>query len=411
MKKLIGPFRQIITMDHLKRKGPITDSMMHIIENGGVIVENGSIGEVGDFEKLHKEYTLPVEEISVPSVLTPGFIDAHTHICYAGSRANDYAQKIQGITYQQILAKGGGIYSTVMKTRLSDFETLKMETFKRIERHFDAGITTIEIKSGYGLSLADEIKMLDVINSINGTSAPDLIPTCLAAHVRPKEFKDNKTYLDFIISEILPKVREKHLSRRVDIFIEENAFLPRESQKYLEKAQILGFEVTVHADQFSRGGAMVAAAVGAISADHLESSQDEDIRALVVNNVTAVVLPGASLGLAMDFAPARKILDAGACLAIASDWNPGSAPMGDLLMQAALLSNFEKLTFAETFAGITFRAASALGMDDRGILSQDKLADMISFPTDDHRDILYNQGMLKPDMIWKNGNLFTKKSQ
>jgi imidazolonepropionase len=253
--------------------------------------------------------------------------------------------------------------------------------------------------------------MLDVINSINETSNPDLIPTCLAAHVRPVEFNDNETYLDYIITDILPLIMERDLSRRVDIFIEENAFMPRESQKFLEKAQALGFTATVHADQFSRGGAKVAATVGAVSADHLESSHDEDIKALVNKNVTAVVLPGASLGLAMDFAPARKILDAGACLVIASDWNPGSAPMGDLLTQSALLSNFEKLTFTETIAAITFRAASALGLDDRGILCRGKLADMISFPTDDHREILYNQGMLQPDMIWKNGNLITKKSQ
>ncbi len=411
MKKLTGPFKQIITMDQLERKGPIPDSTLKIIGNGGVIVEDGLIREVGDFEKLHKEYKVPVEEIFTSSVLTPGFIDAHTHICYAGSRAKDYAQEIQGITYEEILARGGGIYSTVEKTRQSDFDTLKNETFKRVDRHFNSGITTIEIKSGYGLSLVDEIKMLDVINSINETSNPDLIPTCLAAHVRPMEFNDNETYLDYIITDILPLIMERDLSRRVDIFIEENAFLPRESQKFLEKAQALGFAATVHADQFSRGGAKVAATVGAVSADHLESSHDEDIKALVNKNVTAVVLPGASLGLAMNFAPARKILDGGACLVIASDWNPGSAPMGDLLTQSALLSNFEKLTFTETIAGITFRAASALGLDDRGILHRGKLADMISFPTDDHREILYNQGMLQPDMIWKNGNLITKKSQ
>ena len=398
-------------MDHLERKGPIPDSTMKIMENGGVIIEDGLIRDVGDFEKLHKEYKVPVEEIFTSSVLTPGFIDAHTHICYAGSRAKDYAQKIQGITYQEILARGGGIYSTVEKTRKSDYDTLKNETFKRVNQHFNSGITTMEIKSGYGLSLSDEIKMLEVINSINETSTPELLTTCLAAHVRPLEFNDNETYLDYIITDILPVIKERDLSRRVDIFIEENAFQPLESQKFLEKAQILGFSATVHADQFSRGGALVAAAVGATSADHLESSQDEDIRALVDKNVTAVVLPGASLGLAMDFAPARKILDAGACLAIASDWNPGSAPMGDLLIQSALLSNFEKLTFAETVAGITFRAAYALGIDDRGILRQGKLADMISFPSDDYREILYNQGMLKPDMIWKNGNLKIKKSQ
>jgi len=411
MKKLTGPFKQIVTMDHLALKGPIPDSMMHIVENGGVIIEDELIVEVGDFKALHKDYNIRIEEITSPSVLIPGFIDAHTHICFAGSRAYDYSQKIQGLTYQQILANGGGIHNTVEKTRRSDFEALKNETSRRIDRHFNAGVTTIEIKSGYGLSLLDELKMLEVIASINDSSAPDLVPTCLAAHVRPKEFNTNRAYLEYIISDILPCIKKKNLSRRVDIFIEKNAFLPQESQKFLEEAHDLGFTLTVHADQFSAGGALVAAQIGAISADHLECSQDEDIRALVDNNVTAVVLPGASLGLAMDFAPARKILDAGACLAIASDWNPGSAPMGDLLLQSALLSNFEKLSFAETIAGITFRAANALGMNDRGMISPGKLADMISFPVDDQREILYNQGMLKPDMIWKNGNLITKKPQ
>jgi len=411
MKKLVGPFKQIVTMDHLPLKGPLGDSLMHFVENGGVIIEDDLIIEIGDFETLHKKCKLPIEEIDSPSVLTPGFIDAHTHICYAGSRANDYSQKIQGLTYQEILANGGGIYNTVNKTRQSDFNSLKDQTSSRVDRHVNAGITTIEVKSGYGLSLPDELKMLEVIASINDSAIPDLVSTCLAAHVKPKEFDNNEGYLDYIISDILPSIKQKDLSNRVDIFIEENAFLPKESQKFLEVAQAMGFTVTVHADQFTTGGAMVAAAVGAISADHLESSRDEDIRALIKNDVTAVVLPGASLGLAADFAPARKILDAGACLAIASDWNPGSAPMGDLLLQSALLSNFEKLSFAETIAGITFRAANALGMNDRGMIGQGKLADMISFPVDDHREILYNQGMLKPDMIWKNGNLIIKKSQ
>ena len=411
MKKLTGPFKQIITMDHLALNGPLPDSKLQIIKKGGVIVEDGLIRDVDDFERLHKKYKVPVEEVFSPSVLIPGFVDAHTHLCFAGSRAYDYSQKIQGISYQEILSRGGGIYSTVEKTRQSSFDMLKNETFKRVDRHFNSGITTIEVKSGYGLSIEDEIKMLDVINSINKSSIPDLISTCLAAHVRPVEFNSNEIYLEYILAEILPIVKERDLSHRVDIFIEENAFLPGESQKFLERAQAMGFIATIHADQFSRGGALTAAKVAAKSADHLESSQDEDIRALVDNNVTAVVLPGASLGLGMDFAPARKILDAGACLAIASDWNPGSAPMGDLLIQSALLSNFEKLTFAETMAGITSRAANALDMDDRGIISQGKLADMISFPTDDHREILYNQGMLRPDTIWKNGNLINKKSQ
>ena len=218
MKRLTGPFKQIVTMDHLSLKGPILDSMMHIVENGGVIIEDELIVEVGDYEALHKNYNVPIEEITSPSVLIPGFIDAHTHICFAGSRAHDYSQKIEGVTYQQILANGGGIHNTVEKTRQSDFETLKNETSRRIDRHIRAGITTIEIKSGYGLSLLDELKMLEVIASISDSVAPELVPTCLAAHVRPREFNNNRAYLEYIISDILPSVKKKNLSRRVDIF-------------------------------------------------------------------------------------------------------------------------------------------------------------------------------------------------
>jgi imidazolonepropionase len=267
----------------------------------------------------------------------------------------------------------------------------------------------MEIKSGYGLSRSEEIKMLEVIASINQTHPADLVPTCLAAHIKPIEFDNNKSYLDYIISDILPEVIEKGLAHRVDIFIEKNAFEKEEAEAFLIAARKMGFSLTAHADQFSRGGSRVAAAVGALSADHLEVSGPKEIRTLIERGVIAIVLPGASLGLGMPFAPARKFLDNGACLAIASDWNPGSAPMGDLLIGSSILSNYEKLSFAETFAGLTYRSASALRLKDRGIIGKGKLADMISFPTNDYRDILYNQGMLRPEMIWKNGDLYFKK--
>jgi imidazolonepropionase len=404
MKKLIGPFKQIITMDHLPFKGPLKDEVLYIIENGGIVVDNSMIDAVGHFELLRKQESLPVEEISESAVLLPGLIDSHTHICFAGSRSRDYSKKIEGKNYQQILAEGGGIHNTVLETRKASFDELKLQTSKRIKRHFFSGITTIEIKSGYGLSFTDEIKMLKVIESLNHNSAADLIPTCLAAHVTPKEFERPAIYLDFILTDILPYIRKEKLASRVDIFIEENAFHPREAKSFLKKAAEMGFSLTVHADQFSIGGSHIAASMGAVSADHLEASSLKEIRKLVDNDVIATVLPGASLGLALPFAPARKILDAGACLVIASDWNPGSAPMGDLLLQSALLSNFEKLSFAETFAGLTFRAAKALELEDRGTIGQGKIADLIAFPIDDYREILYNQGMLKPDRIWKNGN-------
>lgn len=165
----------------------------------------------------------------------------------------------------------------------------------------------------------------------------------------------------------------------------------------------MGFDITVHADQFSTGGSEVAVNVGAVSADHLEASGEEEIKRLAASETVAVALPGASLGLGMGFAPARKLLNAGACLAIASDWNPGSAPMGDLLLQASVLSAYEKLTTAETFAGLTFRAAKALNLYDRGILEKGKLADMQAYPCTDYREILYHQGKLKPIKVYKKG--------
>ena len=395
-------------MDHLPLDGPIKDSELQLVPNGGIIIQEDIIIEVGDFEVMHKKNHIPVIEIESETILLPGMIDAHTHICYAGSRALDYSKKIEGSSYQEILASGGGIYDTVNKTRNATFEELKYQTSRRIDRHFYSGITTIEVKSGYGLSLNDEIKILDVIRSINRDTAVDLVPTCLAAHVRPKEFEGNMEYLEFILSEILPVVQANRLSNRIDIFVEENAFSPEEAKVYLKKARASGFHVTVHADQFTTGGSLVAAAFGAVSADHLEVSGTEQIRTLVENSVVAVVLPGACIGLGRPFAPARKILDAGACLAIASDWNPGSAPMGDLMIEAAILSNYEKLSFAETFAGITFRAAQALGLSDRGVISSGKVADLIAFPTGDYREILYNMGMLKPDIIWKKGQMYTR---
>src|SRR5690606_15794961 len=185
--------------------------------------------------------------------------------------------------------------------------------------------------------------------------------------------------------------------------IEESAFSPSEGSYYLQQAQQLGFALTVHADQFSPGGSATAVACGAVSADHLEGSTDQEIKLLAQSATVAVALPGASLGLGMDFTPARKLLDEGACVAIASDWNPGSAPMGDLLVQASILGAYQKLTLAETLAGVTCRAARALRLADRGVLENGRIADMQAYPTTDYRDIFYHQGAMKPIQVWKYG--------
>jgi imidazolonepropionase len=405
MKKLIGPFTQILPLTGLPLKGALTDEQLQIIPQGGVLVEDGLIQAVGDFEKLRSANpSVQIEEITGSHILLPGFVDCHTHICFAGSRAKDYALRTAGKTYLEIAKAGGGIWDSVTQTRAADEAVLTDLLLKRVQRHLAEGVTTIEVKSGYGLSIEGELKQLNAIKAAADKTHASLVSTCLAAHMLPKDFDGtHQEYLNHILQYLLPAVKQQRLANRVDIFIEESAFNASDALNYLSKAKQMGFEVTVHADQFTTGGSEAAIKARAVSADHLEASTDYEINMLAKSDTVAVTLPGASLGLGMAYAPARKLLDAGACLAIASDWNPGSAPMGDLLMQAAVMGAAEKLCAAEVFAGLTFRAASALKLNDRGILAKGKLADMQAYPCDDYREILYQQGKLKPDKVWVSG--------
>ncbi len=411
--KLIGPFSQILPMTGLPIKGAISDDDLELIESGGIIIENGKIDVVGRYEDLRSSISdKKFEDVVLNGnhVCLPGFVDAHTHICFGGSRAKDYAMRNSGKTYLEIAREGGGIWDTVSKTRGSSKEQLIKGVVKRAKRHLKIGVTTIEVKSGYGLSVDEELKMLRSIREANDQAPQDLISTCLAAHIPPKDFQgSSEDYLKKITLELLPQIKAENLSHRVDIFIEESAFSVEEAKNYLEQVKLHGFDLTVHADQFTTGGSEVAVHLGALSADHLEASTDREIDMLASSNVIAMSLPGASLGLGCAFTPARKILDKGGALAIASDHNPGSAPMGDLLTQAAILGAFEKLSNAEVLAGITCRAAAALNLDDRGALGRGALADLAVFHTNDYREILYNQGNLKPCMVWKKGELVFDK--
>ena len=403
-KKIIGPFKQILTMNGLPFKGALKDEQLKIIKDGAILITDGLIEAIGNFKILQNDHpTVYVEELTEDLVALPGLIDAHTHICFGGSRAIDYAARNNGKTYLEIAAEGGGIWSTVNHTREATDGTLATGMQNRIKKQIQNGITTVEVKSGYGLSLEAELKMLRVINDVKRQADIDLIPTCLAAHIIPKEFKDEQSYLHYILEHLVPAIDAENLCKRFDIFIEQSAFSVAGSVPYLQSLKNKGFEITVHADQFTSGGCKVAVEVGALSADHLEASTDEDIQNLAASNTVAVALPGASIGLGCNFTPARKLLDAGACLAIASDWNPGSAPQGNLLAQAAILGTFEKLSTAEVLAGISVRAAKALNLIDRGVLAENKIADLCAFPTSDFREILYHQGELKPRFVWKKG--------
>ncbi|WP_224996350.1 imidazolonepropionase [Cesiribacter sp. SM1] len=401
---LIGPFRQLLPMTNLPLKGPLTDNQLQVLEEAAIVLDGDKIAAIGPYTLLRNKYpTVSLLEIKEDMVLLPGLIDCHTHICFGGSRARDYALRIAGTSYQEILKQGGGIHDSVAKTRAASLEELARATAKRANRHLQEGVTTLEVKSGYGLSVEEELKMLRAVRMAAEQTAATLIPTCLAAHVKPKEAETADAWLKEVLLYLLPVVKQEALAERVDIFIEDEAFPARLSKGYLEAAKTAGFSITVHADQFSAQGVPVAVQVGAHSADHLESSTEANLLQLAASDTVAVALPGASMGLGMDFTPARTLLDAGACLAIATDWNPGSAPMGDLLLQAAVMGAAQKLSTAETLAAITSRAAHALRLQDRGQLATGLQADMIAFDAADYREILYHQGKLKPAMVWKGG--------
>ncbi|WP_261509994.1 imidazolonepropionase [Chryseobacterium paludis] len=403
--KLIGPFKQIITLSNLPLRGKLTDEQLEIIVDGGILIDGDIIQKIGNFEKLRSEnQNITLEEVQGEQIVLPTFVDSHTHICFGGNRANDFAMRNAGKTYLEIAESGGGIWSSVLHTRNASEEDLLKTLLERINFLVSLGITTIEVKSGYGLDVENELKMLRMIQKAQRQTKATLVPTCLSAHLKPRDFEgSNKEYLEFIITEILPKVKEENLAKRVDIFIEKSAFQPEESKDFLLKTKQLGFEITVHADQFTPGSSRIAVEVGAQSADHLEATIDEDIEFIAHSNTVATALPGASLGLGEKFTPARKLLDAGAILAIASDWNPGSAPMGNLITQASILATYQKLTTAEVLAGITFRSAYALGLEDRGRLENGLKADFVTFRTDNFQNVLYNQGSLKAENVYING--------
>jgi imidazolonepropionase len=403
---ITGPFRQLLTMDKMPLRGSLKDAHLEIVEDAGIVHQGAKILEVGIFKDLcskYDSYNAEIQIIDYDAIALPGFIDPHTHLCWAGSRENDFALRLEGKGYTEIANAGGGIWDTVTKTRNASREELKNLLLQRASRQLKNGITTCEVKSGYALDFDGEIRMLEIIRSAQTEHPIDIVPTCLAAHIKPKDFDGSAVdYLEVTL-KLLHVIRRRELAKRVDIFVEEGAFGVPEAFNYLTEAQKLGFDLVVHGEQFTSGGVDLAVRMRARSVDHLEMIEPAEIKLLAESDVVATVLPGASLGLGCQFAPARSLLDAGCCLAVGSDWNPGSAPMGDLLLQTAILGMFEKLSNAEQFSAITFRAAHALNLHDRGILKNGNMADFIVFPGRSFKEILYQQGMLKPSMVWKRG--------
>jgi imidazolonepropionase len=346
-------------------------------------------------------------------VVMPGFVDAHTHPVFAGTREDEFEMRALGFTYRQIAERGGGIRSTVRKTRAASEEQLFQAALTRVRWLLEHGTTTIEAKSGYGLSVEDEIKILRVIRRLNDETPLDLVPTFLGAHEVPDEYQSRKgDYLRLVIDEMLPGVAAEQLAQFADVFCEDHVFSAAESRSVLEAARRLGLGLRLHAEQLSlSGGAELAAELNAATADHLEWIDDRGLAALAAAGVAAVLLPGAvfNLGLAR-YAPARRMIDSGLSVAIATDFNPGSSPTPSMQMILSIACCQMRMTPAEAITAATINPAYTLGLGERlGSLEAGKQADLVLYDCADYRQIPYLFGMNHVRVVVKSGKVIVDR--
>ncbi len=392
---------------------------LNLIEDGAVLVEGETIAAVGPSADLLAAYPSAPRLDASGCVVLPGFVDPHTHIVWAGDRAAEFEMKMAGAKYLDILAAGGGILSTVRKTRSASLEQLLEETRPRLERMFFYGTTTAEAKTGYGLETDTELKLLEAILRLNREGPLDLVPTFLGAHAIAPEYQgDPQGYTQLLCDEMLPAVRRWWESQPAaslpphlfaDVFCENKAFDLQQSRQILSRAKELGFRLKIHADEFDNlGGASLAVELGAVSADHLVKTSEADIAALGCSDTVAVSLPCTPFGLAeTDYTPAQKILDAGGILALASDCNPGTAWCESMQFVIALACRAMKLTPAQAIAAATINAAHALRLADRiGSIHPGKQADLLILSVADYRMLGYRFGTNLVRQVIKRGQVY-----
>jgi len=397
-----------LALIHAGQLVTIAGSDLGIIEDGAMLVREGRIVRTGsrpDIEHLIG----PDCEIADASgrVVMPGFVDAHTHLVFAGHRAGEFEQRCAGASYREIAAAGGGIRATVRATCAATEDELAEAGRRHIGWMLLSGTTTAEVKSGYGLSVEDELKMLRVIRALNDSGPLRLVPTFLGAHELPDEFRARRSqYIDLIIHEMLPRIAAEHLAEYCDAFCEEGVFSVAETRRVLEAARALGLGLRLHADQLSNsGGAQLAAELGAATADHLEHTDAAGIAALARAGVQPVLLPGSVFALGLNRYPAaREMIDAGLRVVLATDFNPGSSPAPSMPLILFLACTRMKMTPAEAIRAATIDAARSLGRADQiGSLEPGKLADFAIHDCADYREVIYWVGAPTVHEVWIGG--------
>jgi imidazolonepropionase len=387
--------RQVVTL--AGPPGPRSGSAMRelaIVTDGGLLVRDGCIAAVGPRAEIERACTADTEIVDAGGrIVLPGFVDAHTHPVFAGNRAGEFERRVEGATYAEIAASGGGIRSTVSQTRDASDETLLAAGRRYSDWFLRGGTTTIEAKSGYGLSTDAEIKILQAIRRLNADGRLGYVPTFLGAHEVPDEFRGRiDDYVDLVIHEMLPRVTAENLAEYCDVFCEPNVFPEEQARTVLQAAQALGFGLRVHADQFSADyGSLLAAELHAVTADHLESSTPAALAALHAAGVQPVLLPASVFSLGGTRYPAaRRMIDLGLPVVLATDFNPGSSPTASMPMVLSLAATQMKMTAAESITAATINAAYSLRRADQiGSLECGKKADFVIHDCDDYRELPY----------------------
>jgi imidazolonepropionase len=424
---LIHSAGQLLTIAGAPQRGHSLGGL-GILEDGAVLIENGLVSAVGASDEMRAIYADEEMLDAGGQVVMPGLVDPHTHVVWAGDRAAEFEMRLQGKTYLEIMNAGGGIVSTVNKTRAATLEMLISEARPRLQRMFANGTTTIEAKSGYGLDSQTELKTLDAILALDAEGPMDLVPTFLGAHALPPEYKDNPDgYTNLVCEDMLPALKEWSHARMpdagikdaptvlahlpfVDVFCETGAFTLQQTRQILETARALGFPLKIHADEFDNlGGASLAAELGAASADHLVVTSPEDIAAMGASETVAVSLPCTPFGLAEGhYTPAKDFLDANCILAIATDINPGTAWCESMQFAIALACRYLRLTPAQAIVAATLNAAQAIGRADKiGSLEPGKQADVLILDVADYRHLGYRFGGNLVKTVIKKGQIYS----
>jgi len=390
-------------------------SELGIIENGSVWIEDGVIQAVGKDEELCEKFSSRLGEAEIVDasgkLVTPGLVDPHTHLVFAGSRENEFNMRLQGATYMEIMNAGGGIYSTTRATQAASHDELFQESFGRLNQFLRHGVTTVEAKSGYGMEWETELKQLEVAKLLNEKHVIDVVSTFMGAHAVPKEYKENPDeFVRLLVEEMIPKVAELGLADFNDVFCEHGVFTPGQSRIILEAGKRHGLIPKIHADEIEPyEGAELAAEVGAISADHLLKASEKGMKAMAEKGVVGVLLPGTAYFLMAESANGRKMIDLGVPVALSTDCNPGSSPTVSLPFIMNLGCLKMGMTPAEVITATTINAAHAINRGHEiGSLEVGKKGDVTIFNIENYMKLQYSYGVNHTDSVVKNGQVVVR---